>query len=290
MRHRVAPLRAYRSDARRRLPPFAGSLPNSSAPPEPETSSPPARRFCPRAPAVESLPAEARLTPAAATPSSHCDRTAAPNPPGCSRIAVPSLPAASPLPARSRVRKGAANDPAAPRRLRSLATPPLPPCPAPVAAAPRSACSRRSPRSDPHGLPSRPLRSAPAGRCQPARPTAGDGAAGCPLAIVPSGAPVDEIPVASGVRDSVCGRRELVFSPVGGSRLGSPVGSIGYERISSFAARRISALITPRKSAPCEPNSSFATFQGSCSSGAGKRSGSGSSVWALRRSSLQAME
>jgi hypothetical protein len=47
--------------------------------------------------------------------------------------------------------------------------------------------------------------------------------------------------------------------------------------------------ITPRKSAPCGPNSSFARFQGSCGSGGGKRSGSGSSVWALRRSSFQAM-
>jgi hypothetical protein len=289
MRHRVAPLCAYRSDARRRLPPCAGSPPCSSAPPAPGTSSPPARRSCPRAPAAESFPAEARLAPAAATPSSRCDRTAAPNLLGCSRIAVPSPEAASPLPARSHVRKGATNDPAAPRRLRSSAISPLPPCRARVAAAPRPAYSRRSPRSDPPCLPSRPPRSAPAGRCQPARLTAGDGAAGGPLAIVPSGAPVDEIPVASAVRDSVCGRRELVFSAAGASRLGSPVGSIGYERISSFAARRISALITPRKSAPCGPNSSFATFQGSCGSGDGKRSGSASSGRALRRSSLQAM-
>jgi hypothetical protein len=289
MRHRVAPLCAYRSDARRRSPPCAGSPPCTYAPPAPGTSSPPARRSCPRALAVESLPAVARLAPAAATPSSRCDQTAAPNPPGCSRSAVPSPPAASPLPVRSRVRKGAANDPAAPRRLRSLATSPPPPCRARVAAAPRFAYSRRLPRSDPPCLPSPPPRSAPAGRRQPARPTAGDGAAGCPLAIVPSGAPVDEIPVASAVRDSVCGRRELVFSAAGGSRLGSPVGSIGYEPIWSFAARRISALITPRKSAPCGPNSSFARFQGSCGSGDGKRSGSDSSGRALRRSSLQAM-
>src|ERR1035438_3379211 len=89
------------------------------------------------------------------------------------------------------------------------------------------------------------------------------------LADAPMAGRVGETPVASSpARDSVCGRLELVFFGESGSRLGSPVGSGRYGRIWSFAARRISALITPRKSAPCGLNWSFATCQGSCANGA----------------------
>ena len=63
---------------------------------------------------------------------------------------------------------------------------------------------------------------------------------------------------------------------------GTAVGSVRYGRIWSFAVRTISAPITPMKSAPCGPNWSFATSQGSWLSGGGNRSGSGASGCAAR--------
>gem|GEM_PF-2132231 len=196
-RHTVGRLGAYRSGVRRRWRPSAGSPPAFGVPPAPETSSPPAPESSPRAPAAGSLPAEPPPAPAAATPSSHCDRTGAPAHPARSRSAAPTPPIASPPPAPSRVRTVAASGPAARPQPRSSATPPLPPCPAPVAPAPRFACSRRSPHSGPPGLRPPPPRWAFAGRSRPTTPTAAAAARDGALAGAPSAGRVGEIPVAS---------------------------------------------------------------------------------------------
>src|ERR1019366_1516769 len=75
------------------------------------------------------------------------------------------------------------------------------------------------------------------------------------LANAPIAGRVGETPVASSpARDSVCSLPGLVFCGGGGSAPGSLVGSIGYGPNWSFAARRISAPVTPMKSASCTPN------------------------------------
>jgi len=135
--------------------------------------------------------------PAVATPSSRCDRTGAPTHPGRSRSAAPTPSAASPPPARSRARSAVANGPAPRPKLRSSAIPPLPPCHGPVAPAPRSACSRRSPRSVPPHLRLPLPRWAFAGRSRPARPAAAVAAPGGELGDAPIAARAGETPVAS---------------------------------------------------------------------------------------------
>src|SRR5438445_12505615 len=129
MRHTVGRLHAYRSDAERRWSPSAGNPRYFGGPPAPETSTPPVPGFCPRAPAVGSLPAEPPPAPAAAIPSSHCGRTGALTRLAHSRSAAPTPPVTSQPPVRFRVRINAASDPAALPRPRSLATQLLPPCP-----------------------------------------------------------------------------------------------------------------------------------------------------------------
>src|ERR1700722_443710 len=129
-RHTAGRLPAYRSDTGRRSPPSAGNPPGFGAPPAPETSTPPAPGFCPRAPAAEWLPAEPPPAPAAAIPSSRCGQTGAPTHRARSRSAAPTRPAAIPPPARSRVRSVAASGPAARLRPRSSAIPPPPRAPA----------------------------------------------------------------------------------------------------------------------------------------------------------------
>ena len=135
--------------------------------------------------------------PAAAKPNSHCDRTGAPIHPGCSRSAAPTLPAASPLPARSRVHSAVGNAPAPQPPPRSSAIPPLLHGHGPVAPAPRSVCSRRSLRSVPLHLRLPPPRWAFAGRCRPATPTTAAAATHAAPAGAPSAARAGEIPVAS---------------------------------------------------------------------------------------------
>ena len=149
-------------------------------------------------------------------------------------------------------------------------------CPGPVVGAPRCACGRRSPGSDPGCLGRGPRRWASADPTQPATPsTAAAGAAGG-RADVPIAGRVGETPVASlAARGSVCPKPGPVFRGGRGSVPESRVGSTRYGRNWSFAARTISAPITPIKSAPCAPNWSFARSQGSWFRGAGSRSGSG---------------
>src|ERR1035437_8959306 len=141
--HTVGQPDAYRSGARRRWRPSAGSPPDFGVPPVPDTSEPLAPGSCRRALVAGSLPAKPPPAPAVAKPNSRCDRTGAPTHQDRSQIAAPTPPAASPPPAPSRVRSAAASGPAARPRPHSWAIPPLPPCPGPVAPAPRSAYSRR---------------------------------------------------------------------------------------------------------------------------------------------------
>src|SRR5260370_45641 len=184
-RHTRRPLGANRNDAGRRAPPSAGNPPGFGAPPAPGPSWLPAPPPCLRAPAAGSHPAEAPPVPAAATPNSRCDRTGAPTHPARSRSPAPTPPPASPPPTPSPARSAVAIGPAPRPQLRSSAISPLPLCPGPVAPAPRSACSRRSPRSVPPRLRLPPPQWAFAGRFRPATPTT-DGAA--PHAA-PAGAP-----------------------------------------------------------------------------------------------------
>jgi hypothetical protein len=72
------------------------------------------------------------------------------------------------------------------------------------------------------------------------------------------------------------------FPAGGGSVARTFVGSIRYERNWSFAERTRSDPITPMKSDPFCPNSSFARSQGSWPNGRGKRSASGACACAPR--------
>src|SRR5205085_2005654 len=87
-------------------------------------------------------PAEAPPRPTAARSNSRCDRTGAPTHPVHNRSAAAVPPTANPPPAHSRVRTIAASGPAALPQPRSSAIPLLPPCPAPVAPAPRPLLSQ----------------------------------------------------------------------------------------------------------------------------------------------------
>gem|GEM_PF-5521744 len=287
----VARLAAYRNDVGRKRRPSARNAPHPPAPPAPDTSSPLARRSCPRALAAESLPAATPPAPAAATPNSRCGRSDAPTHRVHSRSVAPSPPATSLVPARFPAGRCAAISTAAKLRHRSLARPWPRPCPGRVVRARPRACGRRSPGNGRGCLGKQPPRWASAGRCQPATPAIGAAGAARGLANAPIAGPVGETPVASSpARDSVCLKPGLVFCGGGGSVPGSLVGSIGYGPNWSFAVRRISAPITPMKSARCAPNWSFANSHGSWSSGAGNRSGSGGwGACVARRSILQAM-
>ena len=102
-----------------------------------------------------------------------------------------------------------------------------------------------------------------------AGPAPGGGPAGAPGA-----GPVDETPVASAPRASVCAGGTGLFRRAG-KLLELLLDQWHTPDDWSFAARRSSAQITPMKSAPLPPNWSFARSQGSWFNGAGKRSGSG---------------
>src|SRR5664280_3598280 len=152
------------------------------------------------------------------------------------------------------------------------------------------AYGRRSPGNGRGCLWRRLRRWASDGRYQPATPATGAVGELRGLADAPIAGPVGETPVASSpTRDSVCLKPGLVFSGGGGSLPESPVGSMRYALKWSFATRMISELITPMKSAPCNPKWSFATSQGRRFNGARNRSGSGGwGTCVARRSILQA--
>jgi len=133
-RHTVAQLRAYRSDAERRLRPSAGNLRDFVAPPAPENFNATLRedlafahllldcfrqnlhqRQPPR------YPAHAAIEPAGQLIKPIVEAL----------LQFPRV--TSPPPALSPVRTSAATGPAARPRLRSSATPPLRLCPGPVA-------------------------------------------------------------------------------------------------------------------------------------------------------------
>ena len=196
MRHITAPLRGCSAGSAQTPPPCAGSLPISSVPPGPGTSSPRAPRSRHCAPAAARSPEAARPGPCAVIPNSCCDRNAAPAPPAHSRSAAPVPPATSLLPEPSRDRHCAWNDPEAGPRLRSATRPPLRPCPGPVAQARRSADSRRSPGNAPAAR-RRPPRSASAGRWPPTTPATADDAPAGAREGAPDAAQVDGIPAAS---------------------------------------------------------------------------------------------
>ena len=195
-RHTVARLAACRSDVGRIPRPSAGSPPDSRAPPAPETSSPHGLRSGPRVLAAGWLLVVVPPVPAAATPNWCCGRSGAPTHPAHSRSAAPSPAAASLAPVRSRVRRNAASDPAAKPRPPPSARPPLPPCPGPVARAPRGACSRRSPGTGWADQRWPPPRWASAAPRQPARPAGVAGERGGAPEDAPSAGPVGETPVA----------------------------------------------------------------------------------------------
>ncbi len=195
MRHITVPLRGCSAGSAPTLPPCAGSLPVGSAPPEPGTSSPRAPRWCHRAPAAARSPEATPPGPFAARPSSRCDRSAAPTPPGRSRSAPTSPPAASPLPGPLPVRQRASSGPGTGPRPRSATRPPLRPCPGPVAQAPPPADSRRSPGNGQAAqLP--PPRSASAGHWPPATPADADAVPADAREGAQDAAQVDGIPAA----------------------------------------------------------------------------------------------
>jgi hypothetical protein len=144
-RHITVPLHGCSADSVQTPPPCAGSLPGATGPPEPGTSSPHAPRLRRRAPVAAHSPEATPPAPSAVTPSSCSDRNGEPTPPAHSRTVAPVQPAASLLREPSRDRPNASTGPEAGPPLRSETRPPPPQCPGPVASAPRSAGSRRSP-------------------------------------------------------------------------------------------------------------------------------------------------
>ncbi len=270
--------------------PSARNAPHPRGPPEPDTSSPLARRSGPRALAAGWLPAATPPGPAVAIPNWCCGRSGAPARPVHSQSVAPSPPATSLVRVRSPGDRCAASSTAAALLLRSSPKPWLRPCPGRVVLARPRACGHRSPGNVRGSLGKPPPRLASAGRYPPATPAVGAGGAARALADAPIAGPVDEIPVASSpARVSVCSKPGLVFSGGRGSALESLFESMTYALNWSFAARMISVPITPMKSAPCAPNWSFANSQGSWFKGAGKRSGSGGGgACVARRSILQA--
>lgn len=230
MRHITVPLRGCSTGSAQTPPPCAGSLPISSVPPGPGTSSPPAPRWRHRAPAVAHSPEATRPGPFAVIPNSCCDRNAAPAPPDHSRSAAPTPPAASLLLEPFRDRPNASTDPEAGPRLRSATRPPPRPCPVPVAQARRFADSRRSPGNAPAAR-RRPPRSASAGRWPPTTPaTADDAPAGAPEGAQDA-AQVDGIPAASHAspRQLHCARGSIWDCAAGSSSVAtSTLESIRY--------------------------------------------------------------